>query len=271
MFFFFRLESNVTSLINIDFEGTLTMAIEYVAFMSIAGYIIHQFVNTRRVSEDRMIAANEALLHEKEIVVSQNKEKTVLLQEIHHRVKNNLQVITSLLRIQSDKINSEEAREHFEDAINRVLTMSLIHEKIYQSDQLSQINPKDYFDALTKDLLRSTSTRHKIECKTDVEVEHLGLKTILPLALIITELISNSTKHAFSDTQDPVIDIRLRENTEKQLEMSYRDNGTWQGSTEGSFGTTLIETFTEQLDGVYELDISDNGTLYRFQISNLDL
>lgn len=270
LFFFQGLNNSVEILLDIDFKTMLITSIEFATCTILTGYIIHQFIDTRRAAEEDMRRVNLALGKEKEVVESQNYEKTILLQEIHHRVKNNLQVITSLLRMQSDQVQSTEAKEHFQDAINRILTMSLIHEKIYQNENLSRIDPEDYVKSLVDDFLMSNFAEGEIVRNINVEPAQIGVKTMLPVALIITELMSNSVKHAFDNTGNPKITIRIMDEEPGRYEMYYADNGTWKVGTEKSFGIQLIDTFTEQLEGNYTFTTENGLSEYEFHFVNLD-
>lgn len=254
-----------------NFVQLLTMGFEFCISLSLVGYILHQFIFMKNHAEMELRLMNDALRKEKEIVESRDKEKTILLQEIHHRVKNNLQIVMSLLRMQSTSIESPEAKEHFNDAINRILTMSLIHQKLYESENLSAVDLSEYIESLTTDILRSTGVSKTIEKSFHIEVPAIGMKTLVPIALIITELISNSAKHAFGETENPRIELIVRvKSNSLNLEMLYSDNGKWKPSTKESFGTQLIEALTEQLDGEFTIDTSENGTAYLFLLSNLD-
>jgi hypothetical protein len=116
------------------------MSVEFAFAMVLIGFIVRQFVEVNEYAESMRSKAYDALKSEKIIVEKQHIEKTVLLQEIHHRVKNNLQVIISLLRIQSQELKSEEAKKSFNEAISRIMTMSLIHQKMYEREELSRNN-----------------------------------------------------------------------------------------------------------------------------------
>ena len=262
-FFIQRIKENSAKISELYFGRTLSMSIEFTICMLIIGYIIHQFVFTREYAEAKMKKANESLNDEKLIVDAQNKEKTVLLQEIHHRVKNNLQVVTSLLRMQSEKMQSKEAKQGFQDATNRVLTMALIHQKMYQSDNLSKLDLSDYLESLSADILRTNDTKSEIRCELNIEIDQIGVKTVVPIALIITELITNSVKHAFANVQEPLVKIYMI-NEADEIHLRYSDNGTWSDTSDESFGMLLIETFTEQLDGTCSRSTMSSGTSYDF-------
>ena len=244
------------------------MSIEFALGMVLIGFVIKQFIVVNEYAEKMRSNAFKELTSEKIKVEKQHIEKTVLLQEIHHRVKNNLQVIISLLRIQSQELKSEEAKRSFNEAISRVMTMSLIHQKMYEREELSRINLNDYLSTLIDDMLTSSVTNGKVNFSLHFETEEIGSKTIAPLALIINELVSNSLKHAFE--KNGKIEIQFRTVQDGRFELIYSDNGSWKERKEGSFGLQLIDIFTEQLDGEFKRETTENGTTYRFLLSDLD-
>jgi len=271
LFFFYRLNATVEILQNISSFKLISKGLEFAICLSLIGYIIHQFIFLKNHAENELRLMNAALRKKKELVESRNQEKTILLQEIHHRVKNNLQIVMSLLRMQSEKIERQETKEHFNDAINRVLTMSLIHQKLYESENLSSVDFAEYVDSLACDVLRSNPTQRNIQKSFSIEIPEIGMKTIVPIALIITELISNSMKHAFGTTESPEIRIIARSNsTNDLLELIYSDNGIWKESDKDSFGVQLIEALTEQLEGNHKLITDSSGSTYTFELMQLD-
>ncbi|MEX2484472.1 MAG: sensor histidine kinase [Brumimicrobium sp.] len=245
------------------------MSIEFAFSMFLIGYIMFQFTLVNSYAEKLKKRAFEELQAEKIIVEEQNEEKTVLLQEIHHRVKNNLQVIISLLRIQSSELKSAESRQSFNDAISRIMTMSLIHKKMYEKESLVDIDISDYLSTLIDDLIRTNLTTGEVKYQVDASLKQIGSKTIVPLALITNELVSNSLKHAFES--DGFIKLSLSKYKDDFFEMKYSDNGKWKDeSSEPSFGLQLIEVFTEQLEGTYQRTITESGTHYTFHLKTLD-
>lgn len=269
-YFYFQLNSNETLKEQFSQVQLVGLMLEFTLCMFIIGYFIHIFINTTAHAEEKFRQANGELNEQYKMIRLQNEEKTVLLQEIHHRVKNNLQVITSLLRLQSAEIDSEDAKVHFNDAINRVMTMSLIHQKMYQEKNLSQMDASDYFRTLIDDLIRSTSVQLPIQVEVTSNLHKVGSKTIVPLALLVAELVSNSIKHAFGN--EGIITIVFTSDNDGHLLLTYEDNGTWKPQeNKSSFGLQLIETLTEQLDGEYTRSSTEDGTLYSFKLSNLDV
>ncbi|MCD6163716.1 MAG: PAS domain S-box protein [candidate division Zixibacteria bacterium] len=195
------------------------------------------------------------------------KEKEVLLKEIHHRVKNNLQVITSLLNLQSKNIKDKEALIMFRDSQSRVKSMALIHEKLYQSKDLARIDFSEYTRNLTNYLMRSFENNSiSIKLYLNVDKIMLGVDTAVPCGLIINELFSNSLKYAFKDRENGEININFSENDDGKYILTVSDNGSgFKGKadlqTTDSLGLQLVSTLTRQLGGVIQLD-AEKGTKF---------
>jgi PAS domain S-box-containing protein len=159
-------------------------------------------------------------------IKSSLKEKEVLLKEIHHRVKNNLQVISSLLRLQSASIKDPEALEMFKESHHRVRSMALVHEKLYQSSDLSRIRFAEYTQNLVDNLIRSYGVgANKIATKVDVGDFALDIDTAVPCGLIMNELLSNSFKHAFPGNSSGEVRVELRAQNPTRLELTIADDG----------------------------------------------
>ncbi len=237
---------------------------------TIFGYITYHFLETNRYAELQLQGVNKDLQEKKTIIESQNDLNVVMLKEIHHRVKNNLQIISSLLRLQSSEIKNETSKKYFTDSISRISTMALIHEKLYQTDLVS-VNVKSYFEDLTREL-KSTYPDVGLSLSIDLNItpEKLNLNTLVPLALLYNELFSNSVKHAFKSTDTGQIKLDLYQVSDDKLVFKYSDNGKWiENSDENSFGLEMIATFSEQLDGTFKRNI-DSGTVYIFDLRMLD-
>lgn len=260
---------NIQNLENMTDVMKIIMSIEFAFALALMSYIMFQFYEVNSYAEKRLSSAFKELKKEKELVDRQNAEKTVLLQEIHHRVKNNLQVIISLLRIQSLELKSEEAKKTFNEAINRIMTMSLIHQKMYEMDSLSNIDLNDYIDSLVSEITKSYSSKD-INVKTDIQLPNLGPKSIVTIALLLNELITNSIKHAFENNGEIFIKIYPVENANDVFNLVYSDNGAWKEPVnKNSFGLQLIEIFVEQLEGEIERDSTELGTTYTMKLNKL--
>ncbi|MFN5417136.1 MAG: sensor histidine kinase [Flavobacteriia bacterium] len=233
-------------------------------------YLNWQNIKTNKEAEDQLNEAKQFLENQFELINTQNDEKTVLLKEVHHRVKNNLQVIVSLLRLQTRDITDKKELKKFNESINRVLAMALIHEKIYQTEDFSKIDLKDYFSTLANDMIRSFQVEKPIKFNIQCTVVDFGLKPIVPVALIFNELLSNSIKYAFNTTDTPEINVILREISDDKIEFEYSDNGNWKiPERENTFGLELIETLTEQLNGHFEFT-SEKQTKYHFYFEKIN-
>lgn len=195
------------------------------------------------------------------------KEKEVLLAEVHHRVKNNLQLVSSILNLQSSFISDESVNATLTSIQHRIRAMSLIHEKLYRQD-VSSIELNDYCEGLFRNIIHATAVHTMVECKVDVPEIELNIEKILPLGLLLNELITNSLKHAFLDRTEGYININA-EITEGALHLKYSDDGVgFAGSAskgESSFGTLLINTFAEQLEGELQQTSDADGVRYSLQ------
>lgn len=194
-------------------------------------------------------------------LASKNKENITLLKEVHHRVKNNLQIVVSLLRIQNMETHSEETKEHFQSAINRIMTISMIHQKLYQSGELSEIEFHKYINTLVDDIKELHSDNRDIEIDLVSEIKEVDLNSIVPLGLIINELITNSIKHAFRNSNQKTISIKFSFNKNGNNLLEYSDSGQWQESKKNGFGIELLELLTDQLDG----SIKRNGSSFKIE------
>jgi PAS domain S-box-containing protein len=200
------------------------------------------------------------------------KEKEVLLREIHHRVKNNLQVICSLLSLQSHNIEGKKNIEMFRASQDRVKSMALIHEKLYQSQDLARINSREYIQALVSGLYRSyCASPGIVNLKLDVEDISLSVDNAIPCGLILNELVSNSLKHAFPDGKKGWIRVILRSANQNDIVLMVSDNGV--GLPESldirktkSLGLHLVTILAEdQLHGEIKLN-RNNGTEFRIKL-----
>jgi len=234
-------------------------------------YLIHRIINSSVKANRNFQIANDKLVVQNQKIKAQFDEKTALLQEVHHRVKNNLQVISSLFRLQSYETNDIKSKQLFETSVNRISAMALIHEKMYQGVDISKINLEDYLKSLVNDIFKSNGLEMEIDYNVKSELEIIGNRTIVPLALILNELISNTHKHAFEDNKKGEINIKIDIVSDNRFTLKYSDSGTWKTKDKASsFGLDLIDAFTEQLDGEMNRVVNQNGTHYIFNLKNID-
>jgi PAS domain S-box-containing protein len=199
----------------------------------------------------------------------------VLLREIHHRVKNNLQVVSSMLSLQSGYIRDEQSLAIITESQHRIGAIALIHEKLYRSSNLERIDLSEYLGDLCTHLFHSYGADTRaVALKMNVENVALGLDTALPCGLIVNELVSNSLKHAFPDGRQGEIQIDMR-SFDGRFVLTVSDNGigfpkSLDFRQTESLGLQLVNWLTRQLEGSVELDDQWNGTRFRFEFSELD-
>ena len=192
------------------------------------------------------------------------QEKEVLLKEIHHRVKNNLQLISSMMRLQSGKMEDANMLHVFKESQDRVKTMARIHEELYRSKDLARIDFAQYVQGLTTNLVRSFGSGIKLI--VDINDIYFGIDTAIPCGLIINELVSNCLKYAFPEGKQGEIRIGLRTNGSDQFTLTVRDNGVGfpvdlNFQKTNSLGLQLVNTLAKQLRGTIQLD-RDSGTAF---------
>jgi len=186
-------------------------------------------------------------------------EKEVLLKEIHHRVKNNLQIIRSLINLQSKQIKDKTALAAFDDISKRIFSMALVHEKMYKSENFVNIDFKEYIESMVKELFYSYEITGKISLDLEVQNIRLGLDIAIPSGLIINELVTNALKHAFPNGKNGKINIYLGKVTENIIIIDVADNGVGIDGNIDPFnpqtlGLTLVNILTRQLNGQLEIN-----------------
>jgi two-component sensor histidine kinase/ligand-binding sensor domain-containing protein len=206
-------------------------------------------------------------------IIKQRDEKEILLKEVHHRVKNNLQIINSLINIQSDYVNDAKSIELFKEIRNRIRTISLVHEKLYKSEDYSNINVKEYIHMLVQNLIETYNFDKNIQLKIDLKIEYFNLNTIIPLGLLLNEIISNSFKYAFNNTNEGLIEIRLEKIQDEKYLLTIGDNGPGFDrdpfSTESStLGLELVRILSEQLNGKI-IKLKQPGAYYQLEFKTL--
>jgi len=204
---------------------------------------------------------------QKKVVEKHNKNRERMMQEIHHRVKNNMQVVQSLLGLHANKIDDEAIVAMFHECQNRITTMAIIHENMCQSDELSKIDTGVYIQSLVEQIAFSYKLGGKIDLKLDIPSVKFSSKTLVPLGLIINEIITNAFKYAFSDQEPGEISLEVQEINDNEYQMIIGDNGVgmpldFKHQESNSLGTELVHIFTEQLDGTIER-VKQAGTVFK--------
>lgn len=217
------------------------------------------------------------ILEEKNAIISKSlADKEVLLKEIHHRVKNNLQVVSSLLNLQSRTISDATALAAIKEGRDRVKSMALLHQNLYQDDNLTGVDVKNYIELLTQSLFNSYNiNKDAIALTTNIQDIQLDVDTVIPIGLIVNELISNALKYAFTETEKGLIEINLLQSS-NQLLLEVKDNGKgmpadWNyNNVSASLGYQLIKSFVQKMKGELLVQ-SQQGTHIKIIINKYKL
>lgn len=268
--FFLHPEDEAVSLRSVHENFPLLWIIDSAPFvLGFISYAVGKNVNKLNTQFlDQIKGINKVLMDNNaqlEVLVG---EKEVLLKEIHHRVKNNLQVITSLLSLQSNFIEDEKTKGLFRYSQYRINSMAMIHEMLYKSQNLSKINFDSYATKLIEELIMSMKGKdHNIEFKSNIPEINLNIDTAIPLGLLINEIITNSLKYGIRKDLRPELHLNIKRAKQNNYIMLIGDNGS--GFDENinfintnSLGLTLIHKLTTQLQGSIEMDSKRSGTNY---------
>jgi len=240
----------------------LLITLSALVVLLLGGAVALVFIRTR---------ANQRLRAQKALTEAALADRETLLREIHHRVKNNLQVVSSLLSIQGREIEDDQARKAVNESRNRVHSMALIHQFLYGEQHLNTIEMTEYVDQLSRSLLATYQVdQSQISIKSEVETMRLDVDTAIPLGLILNELITNALKYAFPDGRVGMITVRLFE-AQNQLVLQVADDGVGATNTEvapksSSFGMKLLQAFKAKLDANFDIQ-SDKGLLITYRMS----
>lgn len=215
-----------------------------------------------------LLKAHHNLYKSKLEIEKQIQEKETLLREVHHRVKNNMQTVSSLLSLQSRNIKDESVKSLFKSSQNRVISMAMVHEMLYMRNDLAKIGYKSYVEELSGYLVKSVKgVENKIKLTIDIPDIQLGIDTAIPLGLLINETITNALKYGIKDDNAGEIYIALKKGLEMDYVLSIGDNGEGFSDTitpknTRSLGLKLIHNLTRQLKGTISKDNSKKGTNY---------
>ncbi len=220
----------------------------------------------RKQKRNKQLALlNDDLENKNVLLDKKNAENELLLREIHHRVKNNLEVVSSLLALQSAQISDPNTKEAITEGQNRVNSIGIVHQKLYQGTNLGAVDMKDYFLNLSESVLDSFGAEQRIDLELAMENMNLDIDTAVPLGLIVNELLTNCIKYAFPKGKQGTIVIKLHKQENNILHLEVADNGVGKsGVTHGTgFGGQLVSLLTQQLNGTMT-EKSKNGTTLIF-------
>jgi two-component sensor histidine kinase len=251
-----------------DRVRTLAMVAVFIAGTWVTAGLLWRSWKARESDEKELRQLIDERNKNEETIKASLREKEVMLREIHHRVKNNMQIISSILNLQSGHIKDEQTLAALRESKNRIDVMSLIHERLYQSNNLARISFQGYIDALVTSLFISYGVRTDL-IKSEIHAEGISfeINTAIPCGLIINELVSNCLKHAFPDERTGTVRISLSAAGDDRFTLAISDDGI--GLPEGldyeksaTLGLKLVSALTGQLDGFTELD-RGKGTTFR--------
>ncbi|MDX2361231.1 MAG: sensor histidine kinase [Crocinitomicaceae bacterium] len=230
--------------------------------------------NERKVLEETVTVRTSEIESQRDVLKKENIQKEILLKEVHHRVKNNLQIIISLLNLQRGKFKEKAMDLAIEDMQNRLIAMSLVHQRMYQTSNFVDVQMKDYIDLLSekfRDLVVLEDT--SVTCVNKVPEDlSLDVDKAIPIGLIVNELINNSFKHAFvTKGQKCEIHIKIELLDDARMRFTYRDNGqglppNFKIEETDSLGMELVSALVQQIDGNLKYG-NDNGALFEFDFN----
>jgi two-component sensor histidine kinase len=201
-------------------------------------------------------------------IAQELQEKETLIKEVHHRVKNNLQTVSSLLSLQSRSIADKKIQNLIKSSQNRVISMAMVHEMLYMRDDITKIEYKTYINELINYLIKSVKgTESKVKVVVDVPEMELGIDTAIPLGLLINETMTNALKYGIKNDEEGEIRIALKQEADQSYILTMGDNGIGFSEsvtfeTSKSLGLKLIHNLAKQLKGTIVRDTSQKGTNY---------
>jgi two-component sensor histidine kinase len=250
-------------------EASIFRWYETLLMISVVTFVITLFVNkfnNRVYNLIQNLENQNNQLHTSQTLIEENlNEKNVLLQEIHHRVKNNLAVVSGLLSLQSYHVENDQLKTVLNKSMNRILSIAKVHEMLYESKKFNNIPFDIYIKELSEIILSSMNEENKsIDFKTNISVDQLSINQGVPLGIIFNELITNSVKYGFEKKTGNEINISVRPKG-KKIEVIYSDNGIgikdFETSSGKSLGFTLIKSLMQQIEAEYEYETKNQFKL----------
>jgi len=242
---------------------------KYIEIRKVPIFRSHEVVQVMTILRDR------SKEREVEDLKQRNSEqKEIMLREIHHRVKNNLAIVISLLNLQLRNNTDPELRRIIRDIEMRIRSMALIHEHLYRSENLDRIPLAAYLHALAT-IITGTFSGHRINLVTSLDPTDVSIETALPLGLIANELLTNAFKYAFPYHKNGEIQIHLQNRNNHEILLTIKDNGiglpeTFSMDSEKSLGMFIVKLLVEQLDG--EIEVSrHNGTAFTVRFRSMQV
>ena len=246
-------------------QNQVTIFIVVIVIGMILLALVYRNFRLKQKSNKQLETINNELENKNNLLDKHNAEIEILMREIHHRVKNNLEVVSSLLALQSAQIDDANTKEAMQEGQNRVNSIGIVHQKLYQGTNLGAVEMKDYFLNLSESILDSFGAEERVDLELAMENLDLDIDTAVPLGLIINELLTNCIKYAFPKGERGKIFIKLEKQPNNMLHLEVTDNGVGKsGITHGTgFGEQLVSLLTNQLNGTMREE-NQNGTTIIF-------
>ncbi len=250
--------------------NTIPSWINSITTITLVATVLSVFVYIYNTKSESFISdlehRNEELFYRDQLLETSLQEKEIMIQEIHHRVKNNLAVVSGLLELQSFQIDNSELRYILSKSTNRIMSIAKVHEMLYESSDYSNIPFNSYIEELAKIVTRSINKEDKvINFDFDIEIESMNLNLGVPLGIIFNELITNSIKYGFVNSEDNLISISVKEQG-KNVVVNYQDNGIGitdiNSATKESLGFQLIHSLFDQIEANYSYE-----TIGKFELT----
>lgn len=257
-------DQHIASLKLINLEKTRTtgvIAVGMILFVLLSAFLYVQYHGIRK--RNRMLADSNKKINE------QAEQLKFLMKELHHRVKNNLQIVSSLLSLQSNHLADRDAQQAVKIGQQRIEAMSLIHRSLYQQDNPNMVNMKEYITDLVESILQSFGIgKDTFDLQLDIQITEMDVDRALPLGLIINEWVTNAFKYAYKEVRCPALMLSLKK--DREIVLDIKDNGpgmaqdAWE-KPRSSFGVRLVKVLSRQLNGICGIE-SSNGTRFSLQI-----
>lgn len=260
-----ELENEALKVSNKTLQIQIIATVAAIAVLILLGFLLYSAYTEKKQH-------NIELEQQKQLIEKQSKEKDVLLHEIHHRVKNNLQIVSSMLNLQANAVTDEQAKNALRESHNRVKSIALIHQKLYTYDELSTILFKDYAEQLYNHLkVVYNVTNISFNLQINPADAKLDMETAIPLGLILNELITNSIKYAFTDMDKGIVSINFTNNPDGTHTLTVADNGKglppdYDLSKSKSLGFRIVNELSRQIKGKVTT-AANNGTSFSITFS----
>ncbi|GIV27536.1 MAG: hypothetical protein KatS3mg027_1350 [Bacteroidia bacterium] len=269
-------EKNIAlSILKVQKEKSETVKVYLILFIVIllfSGFILYRYYKAVQKQNEELEKNNKIIQQQNQLIQKSLKEKEMLIKEIHHRVKNNLQIINSIIRLQLNKEDSEKSQVLLNEISARIQSIALTHQMLYKKEKFLEINANEYLKNLCQQIFTSFSDHSNISIRFSIDEKNeveLPLDIAIPLGLICSEVITNAIKYAFPDNRQGKIEVYFQCNENNCL-LVIRDNGVGidlsKTKRKDSLGMELIQLLSEQIEAQYSFKV-DNGTIFELQFS----